>query len=85
MKDHQLISKHKIIHERLLAEIQTQNHIEIWRVSINLIEQQSTYKQHYQVTDDNDNSYGTDTFCCLIKHFKGANVQNVNLAKDVFL
>ena len=61
--------------EGLVPDIQTQNHIEVLRISINLTEQQLTYiQQYFQVMDENDNSYGMNTFCNLVEHLEGINV-----------
>ena len=58
-----------------VPDIQTQNHIKVPRVSINLTEQQLTYiQQHFQGMDENGNSYGINTFCGLVKHLEGINM-----------
>ena len=65
-----------IDNEGPVPDIQTQNHIEVPRVSINLTEQQQlTYtQQHFQVMDENDNSYRMNNFCSLVEHLEGISV-----------
>ena len=66
--------------ERLVPDIQTQNHIEVPRVSINLTEQQLTYiQQHFQVMDKNDNSYVMNTFCSLVEYLEGIKDTSVDI------
>ena len=65
-----------IDNEGPVPDIQTQNHIEVPRVSINLTEQQQlTYtQQHFQVMDENDISYRMNNFCSLVEHLEGISV-----------